>query len=420
MFDRIQASIATLLGSRSNGYWFGITRDAIDTKTVDPSIIRRATIVNNCIIRICDQISSLSWSCENKEINRILNDPNTLQTRRNFFYAITFDLLLYGVCYIWRVNKGVRGLEQAAPFEPEEVDEFWRNKKLYYKVAPREGAWSSPTGEIPGDHMIRIYDIPNSGGKGRSRISMCTESIRVGLDIVEAVRDLASNGPVLGAYLTKPGKVSDPDAEKWGKQLEQSFGPKRFDGGGNQIAGKKRGGVAVFGDGGELKPFGHALRIDPETVDFYHSEDVKIAATFGVPSFLVGAHSQADTTYNNYTAQLNAYNRDIIFPFSYNISESLSRAYGKEVKPDLTKLIAGDLASAVSISAEAFLSGIWSLAQAKKLTGQPIEDGDDKIYNSNPTSTRRSDEGLDPNRRRAGQDDFKTDNGNMATIPKEA
>ena len=70
---------------------------------------------------------------------------------------------------------------------------------------------------------------------------------------------------------------------------------------------------------------------------------------------------------------------------------------------------------------EAYAGGIWTRAEARRLTAQPVaKDGSDDVYIDKPGASKREDEGMDPDRPRGGQDDEETDDGNLSSIPEAA
>lgn len=404
MLQRLKAAAQVLLRDPKNpeAYYFA---DAEDTPydTVTPEIARRVAAVSNCINRLAEHISSLDWTCDDPRVKELLKKPNIIhKTTSAFFYALTYDLLLHGSAYIYRGLKET-SFEYLIGVYPPNVNRTIVNKKLNYDLQPTsEFGDLIPSGRQPASdkNVIEIQDVPTSERMGTStndninaRRHQVEGSIWVCYDIQNMVRDLARNGPVAGAVVTSQKDEGDGWGERITKAISAKFGK----------GSKGRGGVLALDNGQTLTPFGPPLELSQTMVNYRRAEEIKICGAFGVPPFMVGITSDSDVKYSNLPAQHAAFYRDAVFPISDRIKESLSQAFGKEVYPDLTRLLAGDLGSSVRAAAEAYTSGIWKKSESRALTGQPVEEGDD-VYVENPTSPIRPDESMDPNRPRQDDD----------------
>lgn len=404
MFQRLKAAAEILIRDPKNpdAYYFADTGDT-PYDTVTPEIARRVSAVSNCINRLAEHISSLSWTSDDERVKTLLKKPNIVhKTTSSFFYALTYDLLLHGSAYVYRGLKD-SAFEYIICVHPPHVNRVIVDQALSYDLQP-----SSDFGDlIPSGRqlatdkkIIEIQDVPTSERVGTStndninaRRHQVEGSIWVCYDIQNMVRDLARNGPVAGAIVTSPNDMGDGWGEKICKAISAKFGK----------GSKGRGGVLALDNGQNLEPFGPALELSPTMVAYKRAEEIKICGAFGVPPFMVGVTADTDSKYSNMTAQHAAFYRDAVFPISDRIKEALTEAFGVEVYPDLTRLLAGDLGSSVRAAAEAYTSGIWKKSESRALTGQPVEEGDD-VYVESPQSPVRPDESMDPDRPRQEDD----------------
>ena len=145
----------------------------------------------------------------------------------------------------------------------------------------------------------------------------------------------------------------------------------------------------------------------------------KICGIYKVPAFLVGV-AESDIKYNNFSALATQFYRDGVEPIARAIAQALSMAFETKVSVDLEQLIAGDLATAMSIGTEGYNGGGYTRDEYRKLIGKPPATEDD-VFKAETSVTRRPDEGLDPlNRRGSGSgDEDESDDGNLATQPDE-
>ena len=115
---------------------------------------------------------------------------------------------------------------------------------------------------------------------------------------------------------------------------------------------------------------------------------------------MAGIISDSDSIYSNQENQTTVFIRDVIVPTTTKIKRAFSRHFGTPIEPDLMEFLSGDLAKAAKIVKE--LAGVWDRATALRLTGQKWTDEDvGKMYSVGPS---RSDESMDPNRERSGDE----------------
>ena len=396
MFSTIRSSFASLFLSRGAAVHLESGHAEIKSGDIDPRIALQATVVGNCILRLSAQIAQLDWRAEDSAIDRTIQRPSPFQSKHDFFFSIAFDMLLHGVAYVYRQGRG-GAFEFALPFENREVPfQTIRDGKGFYKLAPADGAMTSiPRGEVPAEDVIRLLDVPTSNPRGSSRVTLAAEAIRVICDVASMVRDIARNGPVLGAVITSSRNEGDGWAKKAVTAVQNLFGSGK---------GSKRGGVAALDNGQQLTPWGPALKLDAETVKYVDAQSLLVCSAFGVPPFMAGISSDSDSKYSNQSQQHASFYRDGVFPLVDRIRQAFSDAYGTPVSPDLTRFIAGDFGAAAKIAAELYKAGVWKKGESRELTGKETDEADN-TYIDVPKSSSRSDEGLDPNRPRKQEPD---------------
>lgn len=401
----VSASLATLLERRrpSSLHYFSTDQTRPQTDKIDPELALRCTVVSNCILVIADHVASLDWRSDDQTVNKLLNKPNPFQNKQGFFFSAAFDMELHGHSYIYRSPTGY-----LAPFYPKEIEPGFNDQnEPIYRVTSYDSGPFQPGGVQPAERIIDITDLAASSGAGYRKVDLCSESIRIVLDITNAARDLANNGPVGSVVLVSPREEKVGWAKEAAKEISKRFGKN----------GKKRGGAMALSNGMRLEQFGSDITLDAQAIQSRKDEELKICATFGVPSFMAGI-TGGDSKYSNLTAQYASFYRDVVAPTAYRIGIAMSDALGVKIEPDLDKVIAGDLASAALIANTLYQGGIFTRARAMRLVGQePAADGSDDVFVSNPTDTSRSDEGLDPNRPRADDPD-ETDDGNLLNRPE--
>ena len=400
-FADIRSSIASLFMTRTGAaVHFQSGRAEIKRGHMEPATALQATVVGNCILRLAAQIAQLDWQSDDPTVNRIIQRPSPFQSKHDFFFSVVFDVLLHGVSYVYRAGRGRGVMEYALPFEVREVPlQSIRDGKGYYHIVPADGAMTAiPKGEVPAEDVIRMLDVPTSDPRGAARITLAAEAIRVIVDVAGMVRDIAVNGPVLGAIIKSPRNEGPGWAKKAVKAVQSLFGSGK---------GSKRGGVGAFDNGQTVEPWGPGLKLDAETVGYVDAQSLLVCSAFGVPPFMAGIASDSDSKYSNQAQQHASFYRDGVFPLVDRLKQTLSDAYGAPVYPDLARFVAGDFGAAAKIAAELYTAGVWKRGEARELTGKATDEADD-TYVQTPTNPGRPDEGMDPNRPRQ-EEDVETD-----------
>ena len=121
------------------------------------------------------------------------------------------------------------------------------------------------------------------------------------------------------------------ETKEWAKEAAKELS-KRFGKGGD-----KRGGAVALSNGMRLEQFGSDIALDAQTVQSRKDEELKICATYGVPSFMAGI-TGGDSKYSNLTAQYASFYRDVVAPTAYRIGIAMSDALGVKIEPDLDKV----------------------------------------------------------------------------------
>lgn len=391
----MESSYGTLMDAKGPGvYYLASSAGGIKTGVnIEPQKALQASVVGSCINRIADQIAALTWTAEDPRVQRLLDETNDLQTTYDLFYAMTWDLLLYGKAYM-RHAGGMRRSAQLGTLDYNEVMPGVENGKAIYKVTPSDGRSSdlllAPGGIVDNKQIIPFTDMSHSRGYNNRKINLAGEAIIAIIEYGKKDRERVKRGPNIGTVLS----TQQPTTLEWKEENREAIQKMYGENGYNQD------GLFILDRGASVTPYSSAGTADPEIRKRIEAHEAIVCGIFGVPPFMVGVISESDSKYANQKGQAAVFLRGLLEPLSRKIGMALTKHFKSKVKADLMGLLAGDLAEAAKIVKD--MAGVWDRATALKLTGQPYTEEDiGKMYTSSPG---RSDDSGDPNQPRAGDE----------------
>ena len=357
--------------------------------------VRHATVMA-CVSAIAKGIGQIEFTAPydspNGAVPRLLKKPNAYQNQYTFLHGIAHDTKLYANS-ISRAYQGPSG--RTMFIVPENPD------PSHIQIAP--DTLGNPlytfleSGEtVPGSKILHIRD----GGGHEVWATPILTSIGArakSLEYADALISTVFSKGLRSQYVLKSdGNPRKEDRDQAIIDIHKQYGPE----------GNKTGDPIFLPHGMTIE---RLLGITPADADLRElRQDLirEIAAAFGVPPFLAGG--EADTKYSNYTAQVMAMYRDVIYPLAINIAQSLSTLLGTEIVANTEAFIRGDLKTQTETAALAVSAGLYTPDMAlQEILGKPpmnIE-GSNRLRPSNgplPPSDRRGETPTDDGSTDAG------------------
>ena len=275
--------------------------------------------VHACVRVISDGIAGLDLKLyyENEDSrkqvyshysNVVCNEPNSYQTKFDFFKWMVSQLVLQGNAYAF-INRDSRFIPTAMhPIQSNNVTPYMVDGELFYKVQ-QEGF---PT-------LVSAVDMLHFKGlsmenvlKGKSPIQVHAETLGIDLAAIKSSAAVYKNG-TLKFLLKSAGKIDEAQANPLRQSLD------------DVIDGNRRS--TVLPSGVEMEK----LSLSPQEAQYLDSRSFsaeEIARIFGVPASMIGAKdgikSSVEQDYQDFYART-------LMAYCKNIEQELHRKLLQEI-----------------------------------------------------------------------------------------
>ena len=361
----------------------------------DLTAIGNATVFNcvSFLAKLCAQIEIKSTD---PDVDRLLNNPSSLQTRYEYIHSVVWNMLVSGNAYSRKVTGPDGKVVRLLPYDPSEVKVEVRDGDIYYESTK----WD--TDPLPSDEVIHFRDNPDHELISSSRAEAAKARIRA-LTAADGQITRVFDGGIHITYVVSSEKViPNAVAEEIQERLQNMYGAD----------GSDRGAGLVLGSGMEITPIKAAPPADQDLRDTRADVIREIASLFNLPPFAVGG--TGDTKYNNVTARLTAMFRDAVMPIMDNVTQKMTPSLGAPVTYDQKALLRGDLHSQTTIGVAACGGPYKSPNEVREMFGdEPTDDPEDNKIRK----TAAGSAGMAAPGDRVGE--FPSDDGTAGSAPDD-
>lgn len=298
-------------------------------------------------------------------------NPNPWMNAYSFWELNNTWLDLWGNAYnvITRSRSGE--VKALSPVHPRFVEIVVENNKLVYKV---KGTESSLDGNYSYSQILHFKDISTDGINGKSRISLASEAVGLGLGAEKFGSEFFGKGGYSRAVLETDAQMGDEAynrfQERWNKNVNH--------------------GTPLLENGIKYK----AISVPPEDAQFLATREFQVqdvARIFNVPPPLLFDLSRA--TFSNIEhqdIQFVKYGlRPTVERYEHEIERKLLRTEElgeKEVRFNLDAMLRGDMTARSTFYSSAIANRWLSPNEVRKMENLNPYEGGDKYENPNTTN----------------------------------
>jgi HK97 family phage portal protein len=244
----------------------------------------------------------------NHPVSKLLQAPNSWQTKVDFWQDATSWYLRYGNFFAYKSRGSTGPIRELLPIAPHrmtvEQNDEWQ---VTYKA--------DGVREIPQSKMLHARGPARNGFLGDSPVNDIKTAIALDIAAEKFGQSFFENGAmpliIFGLQQGSSGFKTDEEKEKFKADFQEKFGGK------NKFKGM------VLPKGFD-KPF--SLPIENDKAQFLETRKYQrtvIAGAFGVPPHLVGDLERA--TFNNVEQQDSDFTLNVIMPIGRSIEAALER-----------------------------------------------------------------------------------------------
>lgn len=223
-----------------------------------------------------------TWKKTGGPLQKLINKPNSYQTRIQFIESWILSKMLHGNTYVLKIRDGSGAVKEWRVLDPNYVTVLVSDSgNVYYQLATDtlSGVNSSnvqvPASEIIHDRFNCLYHPL----VGLSPIYAASLAASQGLSIQKNSVKLFNNGGQAPGILTAPGQIDEEDAARIKAHWESEYG-------GADNAGK----VAVLGSGLEFKT-ASMTSVDAQLIEQLRWSAEVVCGTYHVPPYMIGVGS---------------------------------------------------------------------------------------------------------------------------------
>lgn len=233
-------------------------------------------------IKTVEKQSDGTWKEVGGQLQKLVNKPNSYQTRIQFIESWILSKMLHGNTYVLKIRDGSGNVKEWRVLDPNYVSVLVSDTgNVYYQLATDtlSGVSSSnvqvPASEIIHDRFNCLYHPL----VGLSPIYAASLAASQGLSIQKNSVKLFNNGGQAPGILTAPGQIDEEDAKRIKDHWESEYG-------GADNAGK----VAVLGSGLEFKT-ASMTSVDAQLIEQLRWSAEVVCGTYHVPPYMIGVGS---------------------------------------------------------------------------------------------------------------------------------
>jgi len=290
----------------------------LDSKTINvtPESALSFSAVYASVRIISETISQLPFNYykktkEGREVYKesalqflVHDEPNGYQTKYVFFETLINTLLLYGNSYAY-IERDATGVPLALTLlHPDNVQVKVKNNRLLYEVRDQ--------GIYDASDVIHILDMTLDGYTGRSRISVASDNIALGLAAQKYGKKFFESSAKLSGVLMHPGQLGADAMTNLSSQWHSTYH--------SGVSGNFK--TAVLEEGMTYKP----IQLTPNDAQFLATREfsiLEIARVMRVPPHMLADLSRA--TFSNIEHQSIEFVTHTINPLIKKIEQEFNK-----------------------------------------------------------------------------------------------
>lgn len=365
------------------GAWQENVEVSLDGVLRHPTVFACVTLIAFDVaklrLRLVEQVAPDVWSeVDSPAFSPVLRQPNSYQTRIQFYVAWMISKLIHGNTYVLlqRDNRGVVVAQYV--LDPNRVRALVApDGQVFYEVKrdnlsrQRDDLITIPASEIVHDQYIGLHHPL----VGVSPIF----SIGVAASLAQSMQSNAANfhanSAQPGGTLTTQGTIPPETASRLKTDWETNYG------------GANAGRVAILGDGLKYEPLKYMNADDAQLVEQMQWSDAKICSAYHVPGFKVGVGDfppynsavQLNQDYYSTCVQIHIESIELLQDKALGLTEKKidDRWLGTEF--DIDGLVRMDPAAQITAESDAIKGSLKTINEGRRKVNLPPVSGGETI-----------------------------------------
>lgn len=308
---------------------------------------------------------------ENHPVARVLNNPNSYQTRVDFWGQFMASALFTGNAYVFLQRDERNVIVAMHILDPRRVQVLMADDgSVFYRIGQEKLAQLLGSDVIPARDILhhRLLTM-NHPLMGLTPLYAAGVSAMTGQTIQQNSFAFFSNMSRASGVLTSPGKISGELANRLKTEWDQNF------------KGGAMGRTAVLGEGMKWEPLTISAA-DAQLIEQLRWSVEDVARCFRVPSYMLTDASKvsfknAETLARNYYSQTLQYHIESI---EARIDQAFGLSGNTYCEFDLASLLRMELDARMAAYQTGIQSGVLTINEARRLEElKPMEGGDEPL-----------------------------------------
>lgn len=303
--------------------------------------------------------------------NKLLaTSPSPFYTSYKFRETLQFHLGIRGNCYSKIYRDGRGGAKELRILNPQFVQSFWYENKLWYEVQPGAYEGQKQREILTPAEVLHIAALSSDGITGRSPIQVLRETIGIGLGNRNFISKIQKRGGRVDGVLKHPNKLT-PEAIG---DLRENF-----------KGALQTGNFPILQNGVEYQ----SISLTPMDAEFINTHKLTardVAAAYRVPLHMINDLERA--TFSNIEHQSLEFVKNTLLPWIKNWEEELNRKLLPADVQDshffrfnVEGMLRGDFRTRMDGYARAIQWGILNRDEVRELENRnKIPDGAGEIF----------------------------------------
>jgi HK97 family phage portal protein len=301
----------------------------------------------------------------------LFRTPNNYQTCADFLFSFVQSFLFQGNAYCYCGKRNGRGeITEMHILNPYRVKPLVADTgEIFYECSEDFLAGLAPNTIVPERDMIhhRLPLLPGFPLIGVTPVFAAAASSAVGLKILQNSQMFFANSSRPSGFLTAPGKVSEPTANRLSVEWDENY------------TGSRYGKTAMLPEGLKWEPVTITAQ-DAQLIEQLRWSVEDVARVFRVPVFMLG--DMTKVSYRNTEQLARAYLTNCLSYYIATIETRFNRAFDFpptfEVKFDLSALLRTEIDVRYTAYTQALNAGWQTVNEVRSQEGLgPVNGGDE-------------------------------------------
>lgn len=301
----------------------------------------------------------------------VLNNPNTYQTRVDFWGQFMASALFVGNAYVFLARDAANVIRSMHILDPRQVRVLLSDDgSVFYKIGQERLAELLATDVIPARDILhhRLLTM-NHPLVGMTPLYAAGVSAMTGQTIQQNSYAFFANMSRASGVLTSPGKISQELANRLKTEWDQNF------------KGGQMGRTAVLGEGMKWEPLTISAA-DAQLIEQLRWSVEDVARCFRVPTYMLTDASKvsfknAEQLARNYYSQTLQYHIESI---EARVDQAFELTGNTFCEFDLAAMMRMEFDARMAAYQQGIQSGVLTINEARKLEElEPMEGGDEPL-----------------------------------------